>query len=142
MLQAKAIDPNTFSLLKKLMELPSLKQFYLVGGTALSLRFGHRTSIDLDLFSHEKFDQQFIVQKLEPVFGEKFNLRVVHSSVGIFCFIGNVKVDFVHFPHGNISPVEVEDGIRLCSIGDISAMKIQAILGRANKKDFWNCSNC
>jgi hypothetical protein len=31
-----------------------------------------------------------------------------------------------------------EDGIRMYSSADISAMKIQAILGRAKKKDFWD----
>ena len=30
------------------------------------------------------------------------------------------------------------DDIRMYSIADISAMKIQAILGRAKKKDFWD----
>ena len=33
---------------------------------------------------------------------------------------------------------EVEDGIRFYSNADIAAMKIQAILGRAKKKDFWD----
>ena len=56
MLHTETVEPGTFSLLKKLMELPSLKPFSLVGGTALSLRYGHRSSVDLDLFFHEKFD--------------------------------------------------------------------------------------
>ncbi|MBK8389931.1 MAG: nucleotidyl transferase AbiEii/AbiGii toxin family protein [Saprospiraceae bacterium] len=30
--------------------IPELQEFHLVGGTALSLLYGHRTSIDLDLF--------------------------------------------------------------------------------------------
>jgi len=32
----------------------------------------------------------------------------------------------------------MEDNIRMYSSADISAMKIQAILGRAQKKDFWD----
>ena len=50
MLQTQAIEPGTFSVLKKLMDLPSLQDFCLVGGTALSLKYGHRISIDIDLF--------------------------------------------------------------------------------------------
>lgn len=55
MLQTKTIEPGTLSLLKKIMEIPELKQFWLVGGTALSLKYGHRNSIDLNLFSTENF---------------------------------------------------------------------------------------
>jgi hypothetical protein len=58
MLHTEAIEPNTFSLLKKLSATPKLKLFSLVGGTALALKFGHRKSIDLDFFNHEKFDNQ------------------------------------------------------------------------------------
>jgi len=38
------------------MMLPTLQPFSLVGGTALALRYGHRSSVDLDLFFHEEFD--------------------------------------------------------------------------------------
>jgi predicted nucleotidyltransferase component of viral defense system len=120
------------------MEIPSLNAFSLVGGTALALKYGHRYSVDLDLFCEEKFDQQWIVEELERAFHEKFDNRKVHSQIGIFCFINGVKVDLVHFPHKTILPVEVEDSLRIYSSGDIAAMKIQAILGRAKKKDFWD----
>lgn len=54
MLQTKTVEPGTLSLLKELMELPILNNFSLVGGTALSLKYGHRISIDLDLFYMSK----------------------------------------------------------------------------------------
>jgi hypothetical protein len=37
------------------MSLQGLNSFYLVGGTCLSLRYGHRKSIDLDLFCTQEF---------------------------------------------------------------------------------------
>lgn len=54
------------------MELPTLKPFSLVRGTALTLRYGHRSSIDLDLFFHEKFNQHQIIDKLEETFQNIF----------------------------------------------------------------------
>lgn len=36
----------------------SSKGFYLAGGTALALQTGHRESIDFDLFSLSKFENQ------------------------------------------------------------------------------------
>ena len=64
MLQIETIEPGTLSILKRLMQLPELKQFALVGGTALALRYGHRTSVDLDLFFHSKFEHQPIIDAL------------------------------------------------------------------------------
>ncbi len=120
------------------MELPSLQPFSLVGGTALSLRYGHRSSVDLDLFFHEKFDQPKLVDILENTFNQRFVYKQQHTYFGIFCFIDDIKVDIVYFPHLPISSIEVVDGIRFYSCADIAAMKIQAILGRGKKKDFWD----
>jgi hypothetical protein len=120
------------------MALPCLNSFSLVGGTALSLRYGHRSSIDLDLFFHEKFDQPQLVNELEKAFGPRFDYKQQHTFFGIFCFIDDIKVDIVYYPHLPIAPFEAEDGIRFYSSADIAAMKIQAVLGRGKKKDFWD----
>jgi len=120
------------------MAIQSLKQFSLVGGTAMSLRYGHRSSVDLDLFLHEKFDFKSIENELKNVFGSAFNFESGHKNIGIFCYIQKIKVDIVYFPHQPIEAIEEVDNIRMYSDADISAMKIQAILGRAKKKDFWD----
>ena len=138
MLHTETVESGTLSLLKNLMVLPSLKPFSLVGGTALSLRYGHRSSIDLDLFSHEQFDHQKIVNELEATFRHRFFYKQQQTGFGVFCFINDIKVDFVYFPHPLIEEIEIVDNIRIYSNADISAMKIQAILGRAKKKDFWD----
>jgi hypothetical protein len=138
MLHTEAIEPGTFSLLKRLMTLSSLSPFSLVGGTALALRYGHRSSIDLDLFCHEKFDHDMIISELENVFNDTFEYKQQNTQFGIFCFIENVKVDLVHFPHLPINSIESINDIRMYSNSDIAAMKIQAVLGRGKKKDFWD----
>lgn len=138
MLYIKTVESGTLSLLNKLMEVPTLQKFSLVGGTALALRYGHRSSIDLDLFSHEKFDHTRIESELKIEFGDNFVFESGHKNIGIFCNIQRIKVDIVYYPHPPIAEVVVEDKIRMYSSADISAMKIQAILGRAKKKDFWD----
>jgi predicted nucleotidyltransferase component of viral defense system len=120
------------------MNIPALEAFSLVGGTALALRYGHRSSVDLDLFFHEKFNHPLIVRALEATFGSRFEYNKQNTIFGIFCFIDDIKVDLVHFPHQPIATIETEDKIRMYGNADISAMKIQAILGRAQKKDFWD----
>jgi len=138
MLYTKTVESGTLSLLNKLMEIPSLQKFSLVGGTALALRYGHRSSIDLDLFCHEKFDHTVIESELKIEFSDKFVFESGHKNIGIFCNIQRIKVDIIYYPHPPIAEVVVEDKIRMYSSADISAMKIQAILGRAKKKDFWD----
>ena len=62
MLYTSTVDSNTLSILKQLLDLTILKDFSLVGGTALSLQYGHRISVDLDLFSNEKFEHNEILK--------------------------------------------------------------------------------
>jgi len=67
------------------MKLPTLLPFSLVGWTVLALRYGHRSSIDLDLFFHEKFNLKSIESELMLEFGDDFNYESGHKQFGIFC---------------------------------------------------------
>ena len=138
MLRTETVEPHTFSVLNKLMQMPELQDFALVGGTALSLLYGHRMSVDLDLFSNKSFENIEIVKALENTFGFAFDNRSSNPRFGIFCFIDEVKIDIVRHPHPLIRPQFAIEGIRMFSTEDIVAMKVQAILGRAKKKDFWD----
>jgi predicted nucleotidyltransferase component of viral defense system len=137
MLHLETVDGRSFAILKELMNVPELKDFSLVGGTALSLWYGHRISIDLDLFSNSKFENQTVISGINSKFGDEFNVRT-STNFGIFGFIGELKVDIVRTPHPLIRPTVEIDGIRMFSPEDIIAMKVQAILGRGKKKDFWD----
>jgi predicted nucleotidyltransferase component of viral defense system len=138
MLQLKTVEPNTFSLLIQLMEMPEFQDFALVGGTALSLLYGHRMSEDLDLFSNKPFVNEEIINLLKDKFKESFIMEEKAPRFGIFCYINNVKVDIVRHPHPLIRPILEIYGVRMFSTEDIVAMKVQAILGRGKKKDFWD----
>jgi hypothetical protein len=138
MLHQSTVESGTFSLLKKLLDLEELKDFALVGGTALALKFGHRISVDLDLFSQQKLDITKINSRLLSEFDENFKNENPNIKFAIFCFINDIKIDLVHYPHQLIKPIEIIDGIRMYSSEDIAAMKINAILGRGAKKDFWD----
>ncbi|MCR9083549.1 MAG: nucleotidyl transferase AbiEii/AbiGii toxin family protein [Cyclobacteriaceae bacterium] len=138
MLQTQTVEPGTLSLLKHLCDLSCLEDFSLVGGTALSLKFGHRKSIDLDLFSTSKFENTDVINCLKKEFGTDFVLEDRPPVFGIFCYINSIKVDIIRHPHPLIGSIETIEGIRFFSNQDIMAMKIQAILGRGKKKDFWD----
>lgn len=140
MLQYSTIEPATLDLLKRIMAIKELSHFNLVGGTALALRYGHRLSVDLDLFSQIDFNNEEIIHLLESNFPD-FYYRSSNNPIGVFGFIGDVKVDFVkHYQYPLIAAVQEIEGLRILSDEDIIAMKINAILKRAVKKDFWDIS--
>jgi len=120
------------------MNMSDLKAFSLVGGTALSLIYGHRKSEDLDLFSEKPFENVKINTALKKKFKDKFVVEDKPPRFGIFCYIDQVKVDIIRHPHPIIRPEITIEDIRMYSTEDIIAMKIQAVLGRAKKKDFWD----
>ena len=138
MLQTKTVEPNTLALLTELMQLDFLTDFSLVGGTALSLKYGHRISVYLDLFSENDFNNSDIIDGLKKHYKSNFSLEGNIERFGIFCYLNDVKVDIVKHKHPLIANVETIDGIRMYSSIDICAMKINAILGRGKKKDFFD----
>lgn len=138
MLQVETVEPRAFSILEELMKMPRLKQFSLVGGTALSLQYGHRKSVDLDLFSNKPFENEEIINALRKKFKASFATRITNPRFGVFCFVDDVKIDLIRHPHPLIRPEKNIDGIRIFSTEDIIAMKVQAVLGRGKKKDFWD----
>ena len=51
----KTVKPVLINTLNALMRNPVFNSFNLVGGTNLSLRFGHRCSDDIDLFTDAEY---------------------------------------------------------------------------------------
>ena len=137
MLHKETVEPGTLDLLIKLMSLPELKQFRLVGGTALSLYVGHRKSIDLYLFSDEPFDRDLILEALQNSFS-KLTFANQRSSRLLFTVIEDVKVDFVYTFEKFSSELVTIENIRFGSLPEIVALKLNAIAGRGAKKDFWD----
>ena len=136
MLHYETVSPGVVTLLKKLNTLPELTVFNLVGGTSLALQTGHRISVDLDFFSSHAFDINVLQKNLNFVFPE-FELISV-SRTGFSAKINNVRCDFYNWNVPFIELPHMEDGIKLCSLEDISAFKLDSIIHRKEKKDFWD----
>ncbi len=135
MLHYQAIDSTTLELLKKLLRLAGFEQLRLAGGTSLALQYGHRKSIDLDLFGEFTMDTIMLSSHLGSIGEVKIlqNLQHIKSYL-----IDGIKVDIVNYPYPWIGPLLSIDQIRLASDRDIGAMKLAAITGRGAKKDFFD----
>jgi len=110
------------------MSIPELAGFTLVGDTALSLRYGHRTSIDLDLFTTGSFDYFTLTTALQNTFSENFKNENKDSKFAIFCFINGIKVDFIQYSHKQIDATVTEDSIRIYT-GNIGKGQEKEFLG-------------
>src|ERR1700743_2978191 len=117
MLREETIEPATLGLLKAIVALPELKDFRLVGGTALSLLLGHRKSIDLDLFTDKPFDKDLIIPALEDAFGDIITVND-RSKYVYQCIISNVKVDFVAVKDPFRNPLQIIGDIPFADIKD------------------------
>ena len=134
MLHTQTVEAGTLVLIKELMDDKELESFNLVGGTTLSLKLGHRMSVDIDLFTDRDFDAHQISRHLDQTYNAE-NIKTLKN--GIFCFINGIKVDILAHQYPLLNKVEKVDGIRMLSLQDIGAMKLKAILHSGTRlKDF------
>jgi len=134
MLRKETVAEPTLELLKTLMNDQLLKDFFLVGGTALALQLGHRISIDLDLFTQLPFDQNFLLSELESKYKFQLDYESKNTLKGE---IKNVKVDFIAHNYPLVKPLIRKEGVRMASPEDIAAMKLNAVSGNGTRlKDF------
>ncbi len=133
MLHFSTINTATLELLKRLVQVPEFKNLRLVGGTALALQIGHRTSVDLDLFGKLQIDPFELLNIINSI-GKVSPLK---KSPNIFIYlIDDIKVDIVNYPYPWIDKEVREGELRLAGKKDIAAMKLSAITGRGSRKDF------
>lgn len=104
----QTISPPMHQLLRLLGQASLLRDFYLAGGTALALRLGHRYSIDLDFFSTTNWV-------------ERPTRRII-----------------VDYGHPLLASTDDVEGVAVASITDIGLMKLDALISRGSRKDFYD----
>lgn len=141
MLFFNTIDPELYQVLSDFCSIPELANFSLVGGTSLSLQLGHRKSDDLDFFTDHSFDIRPVKEAIvrynshvlflsETPQGVSFSLPMPNKTDDVR------KLDVYNWAVKFIRPVRKEGPIRLASLEDIAAFKLDAICHRKEKKDY------
>ena len=144
-LQYRTVKPILRSTLERLMRIDEFRPFRLVGGTSLSLRYGHRISDDIDLFTDAEYGS-IDFQLLQEILRREFPYcqgdcgEIV--SFGTSYLVGNSKEDNVKldlfYTDPFIRPMDQIESIRMASLDDIVAMKMDVISRGGRKKDFWD----
>lgn len=135
MLQLEAVSPELLRTLRALMADPAFGDFFLAEGTALALRFGHRRSIDIDLFRPTAFNAAALAEHLDKTYAAS-GIRTSENSVS--AGFGTIKLDCLAHRYPALRRIDQYDDIRFASLADSSAMKLNAISNRGSKKDFWD----
>ncbi|SDL99181.1 nucleotidyl transferase AbiEii/AbiGii toxin family protein [Pedobacter antarcticus] len=147
MLKWNTVDDLLKNSLLKLMAAEELSEMRLVGGTALSLHLGHRMSVDIDLFAdstlYGKIDfeaiEKFLIDNFDYVQGD-FGAK---PGMGKSYLVGSsrdnlVKLDLYYSQDPFFQEFIFEDGVRLATIEEIIAMKVDVVQRGGRKKDFWD----
>ncbi|MCX6255914.1 MAG: nucleotidyl transferase AbiEii/AbiGii toxin family protein [Bacteroidia bacterium] len=139
------LTPLLLSILKTIMTAKEFDTFRLVGGTALSLYRGHRKSVDIDLFSDAPYDS-IDFRSIDSFLRKTYNYVDTNEykvvGIGKSYYVGEnkdecVKLD-LFYSDGFMQEIQLIDGIRLATIEEIIAMKIDVISRGGRKKDFWD----
>ncbi|MDV6167125.1 nucleotidyl transferase AbiEii/AbiGii toxin family protein [Flavobacterium sp. DG1-102-2] len=129
-----------------LMQAKEFEPFRLVGGTSLSLQIGHRISVDIDLFTDEDYGSVDF-DSIDAFLTANFNYVDADfgSPVGMgrSYLIGrdrenNVKLDLFYTTDKFIQPPLEDQGVRMATIEEIIAMKVDVVSRGGRKKDFWD----
>jgi hypothetical protein len=127
------------------MAMDYLSDFNLGGGTNLAMKYNHRVSTDIDLFSTGVIGYQ-TMKSISVALKNKLHLNIVEIRNGNsenLSFIrallepDKIKVEIIQNLK-NISPSESVQGIRLIHDDDIGALKLLSAAGRGVQKDFYD----
>lgn len=129
-----------------LMKADELLNFRLVGGTALSLQLGHRKSVDIDLFTDAEYGSVDF-NSIEDFL--KRNFSYIEGDFGTFPGMGKsyligsshdhvIKLDVYYSMDPFFQDFYIEEGIRMATLEEITAMKVDIIQRVGRKKDFWD----
>ena len=108
--------------------------YYLVGGTAVALHFGHRRSIDFDLFSDRTFDSQRLRNKILQK--NKIDYTFSQGEGELTILVNKVKITFFYYPFKIERKVDFDEVIKIPDILTLGAMKAFALGRRAKWKDY------
>ena len=144
-LHFNTVTPLLKTILEDLMQAKEFESFRLVGGTALSLYYGHRMSVDIDLFSDADYgslDFNAIDAYLRAHYFYVDSMDIAPIGMGKSYYVGSssdesVKLD-LYYTDDFIDEVQVFGMLRLASRAEITAMKLDVVQRTGRKKDFWD----
>jgi len=134
MLRQETVVPEILEVIKELQSAPLFKDHVLVGGTALTLQLGHRTSTDIDLFTQKTQNTVTLINYFKDKF-KNIEIKVANDDF-IRIYTNDIKIEMVQYENKILETSKFEEGIKFLGINEIAAMKLDAITKRTEPRDF------
>ncbi len=115
----------------------ALQGFYLAGGTALAIHYGHRISVDLDWFTAEPFEDGLLLAQALRNSGLELEIEQVSPGT-LHGRLQGVRVTFLQYQYPMLKAVQhwKDMNCNLAALEDLACMKLSAIAQRGARKDF------
>lgn len=135
----RCITPDMAAILNSELIRHLPKDVYLAGGTAIALYFGHRLSIDLDLFTPVSFDSLELSNIISNRL--KSDFKVTQTNITEKTLVINLNdtgFSLFTYPYPLLNDLVTMEAISIpvASQLDLSLMKLVAINQRGTCKDF------
>jgi len=140
----KGLSVEIARVFETVSRLDCLKEYTLIGGTALALQIGHRLSEDLDfckwpLPGKSEVNWPLILNELNSVFSKVEPDILSFNQVNFFA--DRIKLSF-YSNQSNRSPVSNPqvflNNIKIPDIQTIGVMKLEVMLRRSNFRDYYD----
>ncbi len=146
----EAVNNQIRELVIELQSLAFAPGFGLAGGTNLAIRFNHRLSDDIDLFSDKLIGKEGF-QKIKAILENKYQQElkfcdiINEESGNQYCFLRalihkgglNIKVEFIQNIY-RLFEIEMLNGVNVLSVEDIGVMKLMSVSSRKANKDVYD----
>ena len=137
---------KTKEVLDKISTFESIKDYVMVGGTALSLQIKHRLSEDIDFFQWKKSKNQRLsvncshIEKELATIGEFEKIIIEFNQVDYT--VDGIKITFfcdnqLKQPE-DLKTIIYKNNVRLADINSIGAMKLEVALHRSLFRDYYD----
>lgn len=141
----EGLAPQTSDIFEKVTQLECIKEYVLVGGTALSLQLQTRNSEDLDFMKwrtskNEKMEVDWpkIKEELTTI-GEVEHVEIMDFDHVEFK-ISKVKISFYatdrYAPKMDV--ISLKNNLKLANPEAIGAMKMEVLMRRSNFRDYYD----
>jgi hypothetical protein len=143
----KGVSPDTEKVFKAISTVDRMKEYVLVGGTALSLQLHTRLSLDLDFMKWKTSGNDRPEIPWNVIKDELSNLGLGNVKAQVLDFnqalfeVAGVKLSF--YSRNSYAPAELQKipfhgNIRIADLNSIGVMKIEATLRRSTFRDYYD----
>jgi len=140
----QGLSDETIRIFEPVSKLNCIKEYILIGGTALALQTGHRLSEDLDfckwpLPDRSDIDWPQILKELSSVFNKIEPDILGFNQVNFYA--DNTKLSFYSnqiYKSPVSEPIVFMNNIKIPDIETIGVMKLEVMLRRSNFRDYYD----